>query len=116
MIQMHADTCEAVGAKGTMRTSGLAVGMEHEVINDELTASFEEFGQRLGAVGAVEDVVLGDALPGQTPLELAHLVALTCKRFLLFEQFAPGGEPLLMRHHWMSGGQILVCRHIRHSS
>ena len=69
MIQVHADAGEAVGAQRTVRAPGLVVGMEHEVVDDELTAAGEEVGERLLAVGAIEDVLLVDAFPRQVALQ-----------------------------------------------
>ena len=63
MIQMRSETGEAVGAQRAVRATGFVVGVEHEVIHDELASFGEEVGQRLDATWSVEDVRLGDELP-----------------------------------------------------
>src|SRR5262245_48495885 len=101
MVQMHADAAETVGAQRAVRAPGFVVRMEHEVVDDQLSAAGEQSGERLFAVGTVELVDLRDALPRQAALQAAHLVALARERLLLLEQLAPGGQPLLVRDDWM---------------
>ena len=97
MVQMHAKSGEAVRAQRTVRAAGFVVGMKHEVIDDELTASREKIRERLTAIGSVEGIILGDTLPGQVALEPAQLVALTGERLLLLEQRASGREASVPR-------------------
>jgi hypothetical protein len=72
VIQVHSDAAEAVGAKRTVRTTSLIVGVEHKVIHDELAASREKFGQRLSAVGSLKHVFLDDGFPGEIALKVAY--------------------------------------------
>src|SRR5215471_21014926 len=95
-MQMGADAGKAVGAQRAMRTSGLVVRMEHEVVDDELAAPVEQIGERLFAARAVEAVLLRHALPGQIALQSAHLVALALERLFLREQLLPRGQPLFV--------------------
>src|SRR5258708_956116 len=94
-----------------MRATCVVVRMEHEEIHDNLTASGKDVGKRLPAILALEDVLLGHALPRQAALQPAHFVALTRKRFLSFEECAARREPFLVRYHLVIGRQIVIGRH-----
>lgn len=59
-VQM-AQVWNAVSEQRTARASGVPIGREHEVVNDELWAAVEEFGQaHFLAVFVGEGVVRGD--------------------------------------------------------
>src|SRR5260370_27655882 len=58
MREVNAAPVERVGPERAVRTPFVILRWEHKVINDELTPLFEELGQRLLAVGSIEDVRL----------------------------------------------------------
>jgi hypothetical protein len=56
--------------------------MEHEVIDDELTAAGKQIRQRLRTIRPLERVGLRDDLPWKVALQSAQLVALASERLL----------------------------------
>jgi hypothetical protein len=64
----------------------LLAGRQHEVLDDELAAALEQFGERPLAVRRVEDVSLFDFDPRQVAAFGAEPVALPGQFFFLGEQ------------------------------
>src|ERR1700730_16375360 len=60
MRQMPVGAVEVIGQVGAAFATLFPARTEHEMINDQLTASVEKIGQRLFAVGSVKDVLLVD--------------------------------------------------------
>ena len=56
---------EMIGKEGAARATRIPARPEHEMIDDELTASVEEVGQRLATARRFECVRLFDLNPGQ---------------------------------------------------
>src|SRR5204863_1594420 len=76
---------------------------EHEVVDGELGAAVEQFGQGLGAVLGLQRVLLLDRQPRQ-PLALrSQLVAQPGQRLLALEQLTPGRSPFFTRHDRVRG-------------
>ena len=55
MVEMDDRAVEVVGQERATRTAFVPGWTEHEVIDDELAAPFEEIGQRFRAVGSLDD-------------------------------------------------------------
>src|SRR4051794_39457331 len=75
VCEMDADAVEIVRPEGAMRAAGLPVGTEHEVVDDELTSTIEQIGQRPSSTRRFEFVRLLHALPGKLAALPADLVA-----------------------------------------
>lgn len=69
------DAVAVVNHEGAARATLLPPWSGHEVLHQQLPATFEQFGERAPTLGRVEDVVLVDADPGQLPAQLRDLVA-----------------------------------------
>ena len=63
--QVHEHAVGVVGHVRAARAALLPARPEHEVLHQQLAPAVEQLGERAPALGRVEDVVLGDALPGQ---------------------------------------------------
>ena len=72
--------------------------VEHGVVDDELAAAVEEFGQRLAAVRSLEDVLLVHRFPRQIAAPLAQAIAQARELFLFRQELLACSEPLLVRH------------------
>jgi hypothetical protein len=78
----------------------LPLGLEHEVLHEELAVLAEQVGQPGLAVGAVEDVVLLDAHHAElAAAALDQLVAGPGERLLLGQQLRAAVQPLLAGDH-----------------
>ena len=95
MREMRDHAVGVVGHVGAARAALLPARREHEVLHDELAAAVEQIGERLPAVGPIEDVRLVDADPGQLPAQLRDLVAAPRQVLLGGEQIAPRFQPLV---------------------
>ncbi len=63
------------------------------MLHQQLAAAVEQLGQRAPALGCVEDVVLGDALPGQRAARAGDLVAQVRELLLAGQQRLALGDP-----------------------
>ena len=63
---MHRVRIEVVRDRATHCAARLVDGAEHEVVDEQLRASVEELGQRLGPVVCLEAVLLLDRHPGRS--------------------------------------------------
>jgi hypothetical protein len=91
----------AVDVVGLERTAGAArfpIGVKHQMMDDELTASIEQVGERHLALGRVEDIVLLDLDPGQGAPLGAQAVARPHVLLLLDQKRLTRSEPLVLRH------------------
>jgi hypothetical protein len=71
---MHDHPAQPVGERGAARARTRPVLPEHEVVDEQLRASFEQLGQRLRPVLGREPVLLLDRDPRQlAPLTLDAL-------------------------------------------
>ena len=77
MRQMPVRAVEMIGQIGAAFATLLPAWTEHEVIDDQLTASVKEIGQRLFAVGTVKDVLFVDLDHWQLATRGAKCVSLT---------------------------------------
>ena len=89
---------ELVGAGRAARAPFVPVGMEHEVVQDQLPPTIEEIGKADGTSGAVKPVGLVDLNHGQVATFGADLVAEPGEFLLLRQQIHPGGQPLVSCH------------------
>ena len=87
---------EVVGPERTDRAAGLVLGIEHEVVDEQLAATVEERGQRLLAFGSVEDVLLLDRLPGQRLPLSGQVVTRSRELLLLGKQLLARGKPVVV--------------------
>src|SRR5213593_3726293 len=78
------------------------VGVEHRVVDDQLTASLEEVAECPRPVLALEGVLLFDELPGQLAPLPAQLVTHPGELLLLRQMLLPCLEPLVVFHHLVS--------------
>src|SRR5262249_53402179 len=102
--QMHVDAVEIVGPERAAGATLVPVRTEHEVLNDELTASAEEVGERDRSLGRLEYVGLVDSLPRKRPALARQFLPLMGEGPLLGEQRLAFGKPFLVRDN-------AVCRH-----
>src|SRR6266511_2180486 len=79
---------------------------EHEVVDQQLRAPVEQFGQRLGALLGVERVLLLDRHPRQLGALLGDLLIEVAQLLLALQQLCPRGLVFLLRSD-------LVARHRR---
>ena len=86
---------QLVGAGGAARAAVLPLGVEHEVVDDQLRTAFEDAGERHLPVRAVEDVVLLDLDHRQIATFDVEGVAGTCQLFLLLQELEARGAPIL---------------------
>jgi len=94
------DVCvEAVRPERAVRAAFVPGRIEHEVVDEELAAAVEEAGERLLAVGAVENVFLVDGLPWEVTALPAQVVAEPCELLLLDQQRLAGVDPFVMAHN-----------------
>src|SRR5207248_2087989 len=98
LVEVHDHAVEAVGPARAVRTAFAPTRAEHEVVDDELAASVEKFGERLAAVAAFELVFLIDRLPRQRAPRGRELVATARERLFLRQQLPARGEPFLAGH------------------
>src|SRR6266536_5373237 len=87
---------EVVGPERADRAAGFVLGIEHEVIDDQLAAAVEELGQCLLAFGSVEDILLLDRLPGQRLPLSGQLVTRASELLLLREQLLARRKPVVV--------------------
>src|SRR5262249_21182397 len=76
-------------------------GPHHEVLEEKLTPSVEQFGKRDLAGRGVEDILLLDPDPGQRTLLGAQCVARTGEFLFLGQQRLPGAKPFFTSHNLM---------------
>src|SRR5260221_1445753 len=99
MREVNAAPVERVGPERAVRTPFVILGWEHKVINDELAPLFEELGQRLFAIGSIEDIRLVHLHPWELPPLPAQFVSKPCEFLFLRKKRRARGEPLLARNH-----------------
>src|SRR5215469_3018891 len=101
--QVDGGAVEAVGPERAVRAAGVPLGREHEVVDDELAAAAEQVGQGQLPVRPVEDVVLGDFLPGQVAALPGQRLALAAELFLPGQKGLTGFGPGIVRHDLVPG-------------
>ena len=95
VLEVQMRLVEAVGDRRAARAAFVPVGVEHEVVHDQLRTAVEQVGERGFALLGVEDVVLVDAHPRQLS-PLAGEVVVQARQLLFgLEQLEPFLEPLL---------------------
>src|SRR5215475_1477804 len=92
---------EVIGNVAATETGRLPIRCEHQVIDEELAPSVEEFGERLAAAGRIEDVAFFDLYPGKSTTLGGESVAFAAEPFLFFQQRLAGREPFLLRNDLM---------------
>src|SRR5262249_20907315 len=95
---MRHDAVEVVGPEGAALAARLPIRIEHEMVDDELTAAGEELGQVLPAVRSLEDISLVHALPRQIAPFLAERVAQPRELLLPGKQLLARCDPLVARN------------------
>src|SRR6266436_1270343 len=106
MLEMLARAVDLIAEQRTAGASLLPFGTEHEMIDDELTASVEQIAERHRAVDAFEDIVLLDLDPGERAPLLRQAVALARPCLLLHKKRAPRLDPLHFRDDFMLGHDL----------
>src|SRR5437879_9066305 len=71
---------------------------EHEVIDDQLTATVKEIGQRFFAIRPIEYVILVYFNPWQLASMPAHFIAQPRQFLLTRQQVLARNEPFVSRH------------------
>src|SRR5262245_12611456 len=89
------EVAPVVHPEGAARARLVGVGLEHEVVDQQLASALEEVDQPDLAARALEGVVLGDLDHRQPAPGRVDLVAVPGQGLLLLEQLAPCGEPAL---------------------
>jgi len=80
------------------------------VVDDQLTATLEQIGQRRSPVRCVELVRVVDALPRELAPEPIELVALTVEGLFSLEQCDACLHPAVVRHHFVIDDGTAVIR------
>src|SRR5690348_3814767 len=88
----------ARGVLGPGRVLGRRLGVEHRVVDDQLSSPVEKLIERPSALGPLEHVLLVDQLPRQIPPRLAQLVAELRELLLLGEVPLARLDPCLVRN------------------
>ncbi|MCY1241870.1 hypothetical protein D9M72_547950 [compost metagenome] len=98
VVEVWQHAGEVVDQEGAAGAAGLPGGAEHEMVDNELTATVEQFGQRLAPGHRVENVGLFHFHPGQSQPGGIDLVA--CVGVFLFkrEQCFARFQPLPRRY------------------
>src|SRR5438309_224249 len=91
---MRENPVEAVGRRRAGWTTGGIARPKHEVIDDELRASFKEISQRRFPSIRLETVILSDWNPRQFLPPLRQFVAAPRQFLLRLKQFQSGCKPL----------------------
>src|ERR1700693_344836 len=105
---MRQRSAEMVGPERAAFAAHFPVGCEHEVVNDQLTATRKQIRERLATNCAFECVVGGDAVPGQIAPGLAQLIAQFHELLFLGEQRAASETPLIGRYDGVCGHGALL--------
>src|SRR5882762_7827346 len=92
--QVDGEAIEPVRDRRAGRTPRRVVGPEHEVVDQELRAPFEEVCQRGAPLVGLESVLLVDADPRQLLPSPRQLVAAPRVLLLRLEQLEPRCEPI----------------------
>ena len=116
VLQVQVRLVEAVGNGRAARAGFVPVGVEHEVIDDQLRTPSEQIHEQGFAILGVEAVGLVEADPRQIPPPAGQLVVQAGQLLFSPKQLKPGVEPLgtgsdaMIRHRWSSSlvvGQLL---------
>jgi hypothetical protein len=89
---------DVVGLERTAVAARFPIGVKHQMMDDELTASIEQVGERHLALGRVEDIVLLELDPGQGAPLGAQAVARPHVLLLLDQKRLARSEPFVLRH------------------
>src|SRR6476646_3176146 len=92
-----------VGFEGAAEAAFLPIGAEHEMVDDQLAASFEEIGQCDLPVRTVENVLLVDFHPREGATLGGELIAHPGKAFFIGKMLFAGIKPFLARNDLMTG-------------
>src|SRR2546421_5901042 len=103
--QVNRDAVEPVRDRRAGRTPRFVVGPEHEVVDEELRAPFEEVFKRGAPLLGLKSIFLVDADPRQFLSPPRQLVAAPRQLLLLLEQPEPGLQPLIARSDLMLHSQ-----------
>src|ERR1700676_384663 len=98
---------EAVGERRAGRTSDREVGPEHEVVDEQLRAPFEEVGKGRGSLIRLKAVLLVDRNPRQVLSQASQLIAAPRQLLLGAQQLKPRRKPLLRGSSPVIGHRIL---------
>src|SRR5688572_14177682 len=101
--QVYGEPVEAVRDRRARRTSGLVVGAEHEVVNQELRVSSEEISEGCFSFVSVESILLGDSNPGQLLPPPRQIIARSRQFLLGLEQLESCCEPFFTGSSFMLG-------------
>src|SRR5258705_13937318 len=96
---MFEQTFDVVDLKGTSDALMYGAGPHHEVLEEKLTPTVEQFGERNLAVRGVEDILLFNPDPGQRTLLGAQCVARTGELLFLGQQRLAGATPFFPSHN-----------------
>src|SRR5260370_8669376 len=114
ILEVQMRRVEAVGDRRAARAAFVPIGVEHEVIHEQLRPAEEQAGNRgLTALG-VEAVVLVEANPRQLPSPASEVVVEAGQLLLGPEALEPSGAPpfprfrLLFRHCFFPFHSVLV--------
>ena len=120
-VEVGDDAVEVIGDERAAGASGILLvdpepEAEHEVVDEQLGAPFEELVQRLLPVGGLEDVLLLDRDPGELLASAGKFVPLPHVPLLSLKQLPSGRKPvftsscLVVNHRPSFGGHnSLAC-------
>src|SRR5260370_918859 len=98
MWQMPVGAVEMIGQVGAAFAAFLPVRTEHEMINNQLTASVEEISQRFFPLRSIKDVILVDLDHWQLATSCTERVSLTIEFFFARQQISPRHQPFIFRY------------------
>src|ERR1051326_6149827 len=87
-----------VGKERTTRTAFVPIRPEHEVVNDQLAAAVEQFGQAFLTFWRLEDVIFVDLHPREFASLGGESVSGVSSRFFFGEQLFACREPFFFRY------------------
>src|SRR5216683_3871763 len=95
--KMNKNAVDMIELERTADASLAPIRAEHEMLDDQLTASAEQIGEGFLPVGPVEDVSLLHLYPGQCAPLRAQPVAQAGELLFLAQEFGTGRQPLFLR-------------------
>jgi hypothetical protein len=97
MFEVLSRPIDVVGLERTAVAARLPIGMKHQMMDDELTASVEQVSERQLALRRGEDIDLLDLDPGQSAPLGAQAVARPHVLLLLDQKRLTRSEPFVLR-------------------
>src|ERR1700692_4490684 len=108
MRQVHIHAVTVVSHERAARATLLPPRNEHEMLHQQLPATFEQFSERAPPLGRVENVVLIDAHPRESAALAGYLVAQARQLLFVRQQRLALGSPFVPGYDAMVFGAYLL--------